>query len=198
MWLNAPCGQVPSLWRPPTPKAQSHAGTHSHAPENKHKPLSCSQESPRRRATVTPGKQNSNCGPARLSHPPTKCGQKTNKCNIANPRATETWKESLPCETWRCPDRRSRGNVSNPNLNYETKPIRSFVFNKSSLRKPNSADDCPAAFEPMKTPASIPVRQNATKCHRMLRETAFSTTVAGVSPHHPPPITHPHLATIIL
>jgi hypothetical protein len=37
-----------------------------------------------------------------------------------------------------------RGTGSNPNQNDGTKPIRPFLFNKSTIRKPISADDYPS------------------------------------------------------
>jgi hypothetical protein len=69
--------------------------------------------------------------------------------------------------------------ASNPNQNYKTKQIRSFVFNKSAARKP------------IPTPAQqTTTRQNATKCNT---KQFFRETKGTPPPHrgHPAPQSMP-------
>src|ERR1017187_1731638 len=75
------------------------------------------------------------------------------RCYRAQPKIEKngSWLHlpKFPVTPWNAPrasvalGRHVRGaNRVEPKLNYETKPIRSFLFNKSSEPKPNSAAAC--------------------------------------------------------
>jgi hypothetical protein len=83
------------------------------------------------------------------------------------PRATETEQKRCARSLGDARTRACSGTVSNPNRNYETKPIRSFVFNKSAMRKP--------------------IFSKSTKCDTVQPLIGFFRSVAKLSPssHRP-------------